>query len=529
MFDMRVTSRCSIPSLAVALVAGLLGACGGGSDDATDAASPGASTGGSSATAGASAAGAGGSTGGTSAAGGGQAGTSAGASGKSGGAGAAGAANGGSSNGGSSAGGTSSGGKGGASSGGKGGASTGGSAGAAAGKGGATSAGGSGTAGGGTAGSGTGGSAGAANQGFTHPGVLDQKGQLDFVKAKIAAGQEPWKSALAKAKGDNLGKLSYKATPFSDVQCGSFSMNPNVGCSEEKDDAAAAYTQALIWAVTGDEAYAKNAIAIMNAWGPVIKKHSASNAPLQAAWAASVWPRAAEIMKYTYTGWAPADIKQFESMFKVAYLPYVENGADSNGNWELSMIEATIGMAVFLDDKAHFDSAVSMWKKRVPAYFYLKSDGALPIAPDKGNYGTQAAIIKYWQGQSTFVDGLCQETCRDLGHTQFGLAATLNAAETALIQGVDLYSLEEKRLTATLEFHANYLDGATIPTWLCGGALMQNTPSPMWEIAYNEYNGRLGASLPISLKVVNKIRPTGYNHMMVWESLSHAQVGTAGL
>ena len=40
------------------------------------------------------------------------------------------------------------------------------------------------------------------------------------------------------------------------------------------------------------------------------------------------------------------------------------------------------------------------------------------------------------------VNGICQETCRDLGHTQYGMASTLNAAETARIQGVDLYGAQ---------------------------------------------------------------------------------------
>src|SRR5205085_585699 len=31
--------------------------------------------------------------------------------------------------------------------------------------------------------------------GFIHPGVLVNRGQLDFVKAKIAAGTQPWKGA----------------------------------------------------------------------------------------------------------------------------------------------------------------------------------------------------------------------------------------------------------------------------------------------------------------------------------------------
>ncbi|MET7443104.1 hypothetical protein, partial [Streptomyces sp. NPDC005568] len=34
---------------------------------------------------------------------------------------------------------------------------------------------------------------------------------------------------------------------------------------------------------------------------------------------------------------------------------------------------------------------------------------------------TTAKIVNYWQGQSTFVTGLTQETCRDFTHTGHGV------------------------------------------------------------------------------------------------------------
>jgi hypothetical protein len=75
----------------------------------------------------------------------------------------------------------------------------------------------------------------------------------------------------------------------------------------------------------------------------------------------------------------------------------------------------------------------------VPAYFYLTSDGELPHVPPGGTKVDKTALTKLWYDQSRFVDGLAQETCRDFGHTQYGLAAMINAAETARQQGVDLY------------------------------------------------------------------------------------------
>ena len=42
-------------------------------------------------------------------------------------------------------------------------------------------------------------------------------------------------------------------------------------------------------------------------------------------------------------------------------------------------------------------------------------------------------------GQTDYThDGVCQESCRDLGHVQLGMATLVNSAETAHHQGIDL-------------------------------------------------------------------------------------------
>jgi hypothetical protein len=359
---------------------------------------------------------------------------------------------------------------------------------------------------------------------FVHPGILVSQPMLDFVHAKLATGAEPWTSALAAAKKSSLGSLTYTPHPIAVVECGSYS-NPDIGCTDEKNDADAAYTQALLWVHTGDESYARKSVEIMNGWSSTITDHTNSNAPLQSAWVAEVFPRAAEIIRATYTGWAAADIARFTSMLKTVYLPKVAGGSGSNGNWELSMIEAAMNIGVFTDDTATFDKAVKMWRARVPAYLYLATDGATPVPPPT-NPKTGAALVTFWYDQTTYADGLCQETCRDLGHVQYGLAAMINAAETALIQGVDLFGEQQRRLVAGLEFHANYLDGAAVPSWLCGGALTAVKFDPMWEIAVNELGTR-GESLPHAVALVAANRPTGADHHMAWETLTHAQIGGA--
>src|SRR3954466_1222418 len=81
--------------------------------------------------------------------------------------------------------------------------------------------------------------------GFYHPGVLVNRAQLDFIKEKVAAGAEPWKSAFEAAESSELGAREYTPKPRETVECGPYS-KPDVGCKDEQRDSGAAYTQALL-------------------------------------------------------------------------------------------------------------------------------------------------------------------------------------------------------------------------------------------------------------------------------------------
>lgn len=364
------------------------------------------------------------------------------------------------------------------------------------------------------------------SHGFMHPGILVNQEQLDFIKQMVAERKEPFYSAFKKAESSTWGALDYKiAGPPEDgyIKCGPVS-NPNIGCKDADNDGTAAYTQALLWYITGNHGYADNAIRILNTYGYRLKGYSRqapfSNAPLQAAWDGQHWPRAAEIIRYTNAGWQPKDVAQFEQMLRQAILPMVRDGSPSNGNWEISMNEALIGIGVFTNDLSIFDLGVKHWRERTPAFFYLHTDGPAPVASPRGTPS--------WYGQTVFdarVDGIHQETCRDFNHAQYGIAGTFDAAETAFLQGVDLYSEQATRLAAALEFNAKYLLGTPIPPEVCGGTVKLNY-NPTDEIGYNHLHNLLGIDLPLTRKYLDeRIRkqPTPVDiHMMIFETLTHA-------
>ncbi|MET9784631.1 alginate lyase family protein [Streptomyces canus] len=360
----------------------------------------------------------------------------------------------------------------------------------------------------------------AAPAAFAHPGVTLSPGQLDFVRSKVNAGAQPWKGAFDAMLASRYADLNRTPKPRAVVECGSYS-NPNHGCTDEREDAIAAYTDALAWYITRDERYAKKAIQLMDAWSAVITDHTNSNAPLQTGWAGSSWPRAAEIIKYTYTGsWANSG--RFATMLRGVYLPEIINGSNSNGNWELSMMEAAVGISVFLEDKASYDKAMAKFRTRTAAYVYLDSDGELPKTVPSQNLNTRDKIVNYWQGQSTFVTGLTQETCRDLTHTGYGISAISHVAETSRIQGQDLYGTDVgERLRQALGFQARYELGTAVPSRLCGGSLKLGL-GPVTEVGYNALHNRLGMGMTNTQALTERNRPAGSNNLFVaWETLTH--------
>jgi hypothetical protein len=130
----------------------------------------------------------------------------------------------------------------------------------------------------------------------------------------------------------------YVPHPVPDIECGPTS--PNVGCKALLDDSTAAYTQALLWYYTGHVKYAHKSIEIMNAWAQTEKSQSYSDGPLYSAWAAEMFPRAAEIIRYTYQTWAASDIARFSTLLTSVYATAIANGSPwTNSNWELAMAD----------------------------------------------------------------------------------------------------------------------------------------------------------------------------------------------
>ncbi|WP_223192955.1 alginate lyase family protein [Paenibacillus sedimenti] len=141
-------------------------------------------------------------------------------------------------------------------------------------------------------------------------------------------------------------------------------------------DTNAAYLNALMWAITGDKRHADKAIEIFNAWSNLTDVDPSGTGPLNAGLYAWKLVEAAEIIKNTYDGWAPADLQKFKDM--LVYPGYSSTGVPASvsstngtfywrifngdsgrhGNQDMIAWRALLSMGVFLDNRTMYERAL---------------------------------------------------------------------------------------------------------------------------------------------------------------------------
>jgi len=331
---------------------------------------------------------------------------------------------------------------------------------------------------------------------FLHPGAVNNKEDLDFVKARIANGEQPWTGLFSRMSALAVAGINETA-PLDE--------------NGQKEDGRKAYANALAWYYSGDEKYARNAIGILNVWGRTFDGYSSKigQNQLQGGWIGALLGPAAEIMR-GYDGWKTVDRKALQSMFKKAFYPVLNKMSTWNGNVDLTQIDAMMSIAVFCEDTAEFNLGIQRLQSRIPDYFYLVSDGVRSDA-------------SRWYNPQKWVDGLMQETCRDNGHhAQYAMASALHAAEVAWNQGVDVYGPYTERFTTAMELLAGQLPSGDMQG-VNNVKTVTRSLFDAWEIGYNHYHNRLGIDLPNTEKLIlTRVRASGQSDWNIfYESLTH--------
>jgi len=343
---------------------------------------------------------------------------------------------------------------------------------------------------------------------ITHPGMLHTEADFTRMRTKVNAGAQPWKGGYDLLVASKNSQSTWGPRPVATINRGTSPDNSAL----LYNDAAAAYQNALRWKISGDTAFADEAVKILNAWGYTL---TAITGDADRFLASGLYgyeiANAAEIMR-TYPGWAAADFTQFKNMMLTVFYPmnndFLVNHNTANiqnyfANWDLCNVASILAIGILCDDQAKIDQAVNYFK----------------TGAGQGSINHAVPILH----SSTL--GQWQESGRDQEHAELGVGLMASICEMAWNQGVDLYSYNNSRFLAGAEYVARYNNMKTVPfayySWQSGtGNGASNTVSvvsnagqgasrAIWDTIVGHYEQRLGLAIPEIEQKAASIRPDG--------------------
>ncbi|SJN46664.1 alginate lyase family protein [Sphingobacterium sp. JB170] len=305
-------------------------------------------------------------------------------------------------------------------------------------------------------------------QRFVHPGIDQTPADLAYMKSAVLAKQQPWHNAFERLKKET--SLDFQSQAYAHVVRGPYG-KPDIGGSELSRAASTAYNSALIWYITRDRAYADQAIEILDTWSSKLWDFDNNDAKLIAGYTGYVFCNAAEILRYSDSGWEQESIEQFTSMLLNVYYPLLRHYyPQANGNWDAAIVHSIMAIAVFTDNRTMFQSGVDH-------FLYGPINGS---------------VFRY-----IYPSGQSQESTRDQAHVQFGQSELAGAARIAYSQGIDLFSVGNNRIALGYEYTAKFILQADTPQ--AYGVISQQRKDVRYdyEYVYQHYTSK-GVSMPYS-------------------------------
>jgi hypothetical protein len=231
-----------------------------------------------------------------------------------------------------------------------------------------------------------------SDAGFTHPGIDLTEPILQNTRDQLAAGADPWKTGFEAMKRSSAAGTNVTSSNRS-------SADPTKPASDAFDsqgfngrfraDGLKAYTQAVMYVLTGEEVYRKNALDIIRIWEQMdpdkyvyfTDSHIHTGVPLHRMLTA------AEILRYTGCAdeaypWTDADTQALsENLIKPSIATFMSSPDHFMNQHSYPLLGSMAG-AIFMDDKALYDEKVE--------WFTVNS-----TAKDQGFNGSVSRLFRW--------------------------------------------------------------------------------------------------------------------------------------
>ncbi|WP_391648088.1 alginate lyase family protein [Streptomyces violarus] len=348
----------------------------------------------------------------------------------------------------------------------------------------------------------------AADAPFAHPGLLHTRTDLDRMAAKVKAGAKPYTAGFAKLTANRHAQSGWQANPQATVYRGSGSPQNYAALY---NDIHAAYQNALRYHVSGEDAHADTAVAILNAWsGKLTSIQGSADRFLAAGLYGYQFANAAELVRDHGDfdlGRAQELMSEVFHPLSDSFLSHHNNAVVTNywPNWDLTAIACVLATGIFCDDRGKVERAVEYFKHGEGMGSVRH---AIPVVHDDG--------LAEWV-----------EAGRDQGHALLGVGLMGTVCEMAWNQGIDLYGYDDSRFLKGAQYVAKWSLGGDVPyaantrrKGAIGGWSGSETASgaaavdpgmtrPIWAMIANHYTKRRGLPASYVTRAAAKAAPEG--------------------
>jgi hypothetical protein len=349
--------------------------------------------------------------------------------------------------------------------------------------------------------------------GFKHPGVGLTKEMLENVRTQVLAQKEPWNTHFnAMLLSANASKTVKSSNAGSDpTKPGSLAFSSQGFNGKFIADGQKAYTQALLYYITGDETYRANAMAIIRIWAQMdpaqyayfVDSHIHTGIPL------SRMVAAAEILRYTSCQtpaleWTEQDTVNFSTNLVNPVIDTFQHTNYRFMNQHLYPLLGAMSGYIFTGNRARYNEGVE--------WFTVNK-----TAEDQGQNGAIKALFRLVVKNDLtgeVVTPVVQqvEMGRDQAHgggdiTNAGiLARLLNAQGTKVdpVEGtastapdaVGPYEFLNDRILDASDFFARFMTGYDTP-WVptASHTDINGNPTVVYREISGAYRGRMFSSM----------------------------------
>jgi hypothetical protein len=387
-----------------------------------------------------------------------------------------------------------------------------------------------------------------SSAGFVHPGIGVSVANLQTARQQVLAGVEPWASYYGAMLKTRFASATVQSSNKGAVidQPGTNAFNSQGVEAKFIEDAFAAYTQSVLYVITGDPVYRENSLKIIRVWSHMdpTKYTLYPDARIHSPIPLMRLLSAAEMIRYSSVNagtsgydvtWRDADTENLRTNLIV---PLTEKFLYSNGYYMSQQAYANVGALagyIFTDNAERYREGVE--------WFSVNAS-----APDKTINGSLTGLIRQIDAKdplnpygTSFVQ--VEEMGRDQAHSWDGLNALMTTARMLRVQGTRLdpvagtvstrknavspYRFGNDRLLHGMDAWYAYMMGEDI-RWIdtTGGpgklseAYRGRTFEPMDE-AYDVYRYGLGVNVEKQAPRVAKMHAQADGPIFYWGTSEH--------